>query len=762
VGAVPRATVHPRLGRPQSDPREKRRLNRRAVVPAAIVAVLIGIVATAGLVSLRGSQLPGSTPPATSTTQATAQGTSQRTELVARLPLNGQFSWAPDGEHLLVASQSGSVVYDRSGNLVTGYGQFEGWLDSTHLISGNGHVAGIDQSYTGGPTSNSWVVASGHGSAAIIVAVPGCTGDPIIDWYKNGGYVRAQQKATPFGWSPDGKLALLGHLDCSSQDAELNGWKGPVDIVDSATGGVLATAPAVRGEMAFNPSGTRLAAESDNDLEIVDIATGQVKTVPGAHLLGWSDDDRVYCQTAAGSLALVGATAKINDFGGIVVNWAVPSPAGPTVEVDKAGRPLRIAGANIKKTLLDLSAMSLQAARESTAGQRTSELRQSAWSPDGSMLALESADGASLALFSVTDLPGDTITSASPSIGASPAGYLPGPVTLSGSSAWMVLDSGVSVSSDGGRSWVTMPLPSGVSSAEVAAVATAPARPVWLAVASQGGYRLFRADLGSSAWSSVQLTPSWGSQAWSDTADMVRISPGPGGLVTVAETMSGGNSTALTSLFVSNDDGKSFVQHPPRFGRLANTYWGSVLFTTPESGLVIAGPDTYPHVFFYTSDSGATWSESVVPGLPAAGDYTPGEPLLVGSDIFVPVTLCGADCGTTTFSLLVSHDGGATFSALEPQPGPLHNASPAVAALGQEMWVSSGAGTIYESADGGQTWTSVTATGLPIGATAIALTGPASATAVIGESGCNGFKTDCWSRSYLMATTDGGRTWSRI
>src|SRR5450759_5708333 len=170
-----------------------RGLARRAAIPVGMVAVLVGVVATAGLLTLRGGGLrPASSGPGGSTAGGTSQPTShatpERTGLVARLPLgtSGSFFWAPDGQHLLVRDDSGSRVYDRFGNLVSSFGQFEGWLDATHLISGDGHVASTDEPYTGGPTSNSWVVPNGHGSAAIIVAVPGCIGDPIIDWYKNG------------------------------------------------------------------------------------------------------------------------------------------------------------------------------------------------------------------------------------------------------------------------------------------------------------------------------------------------------------------------------------------------------------------------------------------------------------------------------------------------------------------------------------------------------------------------------------------------
>jgi hypothetical protein len=379
------------------------------------VAILIGVVVGAGLLQLRGSGQPAASAPpsatlataATPVTPATL-GTPAGTGVVARLPIGqyGSFAWSPDEAHLLVSDESGSRVYDRFGKLVSTFGRSEGWLDAGHLVGGDGYVADISASHTGGPTSNSWVVANGHGSAAIIVAVPACTGDPLIDWYKNGQYVKVGEKVTPFGWSPDGKLVLLGHLDCSSQDAEMNGWKGPVDIVDFATRRVLATAPAVRGAMAFNPSATRLAAESDGNLEIVDIATGQVHTVPSARLLGWSDDDYVYCLTAAGSVARVGATAEIPLFKGIVVAWTIASSIDVQLVVDPHGAATRIMAADGKATVLDLAPENLGPVRDlgevtSTPQPRLSALWRNPWSPDGRMLALESSDGTSLVLISV-------------------------------------------------------------------------------------------------------------------------------------------------------------------------------------------------------------------------------------------------------------------------------------------------------------------------------------------------------------------------
>jgi hypothetical protein len=408
---------------------------RRATVPVAMIAVLVGVVATAGLLTLRGGGLrPASSGPGGSTAGGTSQPTShatpERTGLVARLPLGqyGSFSWAPDGQHLLVRADSGSRVYDRFGNLVSEFGPIEGWLDATHLIGGDGKVADIHEIHQSGVDVYPWVVPNGHGSAAVIVAQPGCIGDPIIDWYKNGQFVKAGEKATPYGWSPDGKLLLLGHMSCSEQEAQLHGWKGPVDVVDFASGRVVATAPEVRGAMAFNPSGTRLAAESDKDLEIVDFATGQVKTVPNARLLGWAGDDSVYCFNTTGSAAVVGATAQIHDFGGVTFNWAIASSVGPQLEVDTAGAALRIMGKDQKTTLLDLSSASLVVRPDlavdlSPSQPRGSDLLQSPWSPDGTMLVLQSSDGTSVALISVTGLPGSI------------AGALPTPIGSPGTIA---------------------------------------------------------------------------------------------------------------------------------------------------------------------------------------------------------------------------------------------------------------------------------------------------------------------------------------
>lgn len=339
--------------------------------------------------------------------------------------------------------------------------------------------------------------------------------------------------------------------------------------------------------------------------------------------------------------------------------------------------------------------------------------------------------------------------------------YLQGTVGLNGSAAWVLSDSGLSLSQDGGRTWSAVALPAGVKSSAVLAVNAVAGRAVWLASQDGAGVRLFRRLDGTTTWSSTLLTPSWGTSEMSgQPINIVILTPGPAGLVTVTETIGLGMLTALEALFVSANDGQTFTQHqaPADSG-----IWASVTFVTLQSGILVGGPGTAPHVIKFTSDGGNTWSSPTVTGLPADGDYELGLSLLAGSDIEVPVTTSTAAGGTnTTFFLLISHDGGATFAPAGTAFASGGNFYPALDSLGQVTWVEIGGGALQKTTDGGQTWTTVTAASLPAGVTSIQLTSPTSATAVVQDNGCTGFKTGCYTRTYLIATTDGGATWSYL
>ena len=351
-------------------------------------------------------------------------------------------------------------------------------------------------------------------------------------------------------------------------------------------------------------------------------------------------------------------------------------------------------------------------------------------------------------------------------------GYLPGSGHLSGSSAWMTEPYGsLSWSADAGRTWTQVAYPVGVTSDQVTAMATAPDRPMWLAVRSGDGYSLYRKADVAAAWSSVPLTPS-AAVPPNNPALFVYLTPGPGRMLTAAELMADGSAI----LFVSDDDGLSFVQHRSPAGSQMDMNWAWATFTTADSGVAIerTGPQNLANPFLHTSDGGKSWVASSVVVLPAAGSYRLGSPRLVGTDIEVPIGTCGSTCGTSQFfSLLVSHDGGATFNPMGVPTtyevttsisfGNGTWAAPAFDTRGSSTWVATGGRIIEETADGGQTWTAVQAVGLPNGFATFAelvLTGPTSATAVVGATGQAGDMP--WAKQYLLATTDGGRTWTLV
>lgn len=345
--------------------------------------------------------------------------------------------------------------------------------------------------------------------------------------------------------------------------------------------------------------------------------------------------------------------------------------------------------------------------------------------------------------------------------------YLQGTVGMNGSSAWAMSDVGLSLSQDGGRTWSDVALPSGVKASSVLAVSSETGRALWLAAGSSNGVLMYRKQ-GASAWTGpTPLIPSWSTTTAAGVTGQpiqsASVTPGPSGLVSVTETIGLGNSTAAEALFVSTDDGLTFAPHPAK-AQVYGSYWSSVVFATSQDGALISGAGTNPHEINYTTDGGATWAVATVTGLPASGvgDYELGQLVLAGSDIELPVTTFALGSNDYTFVLLVSHDGGANFAPAGAGVPSVGKAFGAFDSLDQVSWALFDVASIRESTDGGKTWTTVAAGGLPAGVTSIHLTGATSATAVVAEAGCDSNKTNCYNRTYLVATTDGGHTWVNI
>jgi WD40 repeat protein len=152
--------------------------------------------------------------------------------------------------------------------------------------------------------------------------------------------------------------------------------------------------------MAFSPDGSELAAQSDTILEIVDLASGTVETVPGARFLGWLDTESLYAATSSG-VEFVDLDAGVALRPTTGNDWQAESPTGLHLRADTTGVARQIVAAD-GSTLLDLSSANLIGEQyPATTDHVSSWLQPGWWSPDGGMLALNSADGKSIVLLSV-------------------------------------------------------------------------------------------------------------------------------------------------------------------------------------------------------------------------------------------------------------------------------------------------------------------------------------------------------------------------
>ena len=349
-----------------------------------------------------------------------------------------------------------------------------------------------------------------------------------------------------------------------------------------------------------------------------------------------------------------------------------------------------------------------------------------------------------------------------------------GIVGLRSNTAWDLTDTGLYVSADGGRTWSAVALPTGLTAPLLSATSTGTVvsaianRAVWLATREADGYRIYTRLGSASDWTSMLLIPTWPAQSVSGPPESIIVTPGAGGLLTVAEYSGTGMSGAVTELFVSTDNGLTFTPHPPPFGSGAWEYWRSVTMVDAKSGLVVMGTATSDvSTMVYTSDGGSTWKASSIVGLPAAGRRGFGTPTIVGSDIVVPAStwvdgVNGPE--NAQLRLVVSHDGGASFSAVGVALPLGADFGPTTATLGETTWAMSVNGTaisIFESHDRGATWSTMQPAGLPLGGYNLDLAGPTQATILATDSGCQG-KTTCWTRAQFLSTDDSGRTWKPV
>jgi photosystem II stability/assembly factor-like uncharacterized protein len=332
-----------------------------------------------------------------------------------------------------------------------------------------------------------------------------------------------------------------------------------------------------------------------------------------------------------------------------------------------------------------------------------------------------------------------------------------------------VTDQALLLTDNGGASWIAA-TPRTLSGSNIATVAFLDRMHGWVASLVGGNpaqptVRVDRTTDGGRTWATAMV--GLGGGAFLDGVGEIgfdfidtRV-----GWLQVAVSTNTGNS--LGTLFGTSNGGATWRPLQIPIG-------SPVGFVTPTDGWTAGG--VVDRSFDVTRDGGASWAAATVP-LPAdRQDWVPTWTLPTFFDAdhgILPVTLTSpvADSGVAEGTFYATSDRGARWT-IAGRTGPSSQGPSSVAVssavLGPAIWLSETAdGRLLRTDDGGRTWRDLQPQGFA-GLTLIELD---FVTAHIGWAVAVGSNGGCWELSgftcgnsggILMATTDGGSSWTPI
>jgi hypothetical protein len=305
---------------------------------------------------------------------------------------------------------------------------------------------------------------------------------------------------------------------------------------------------------------------------------------------------------------------------------------------------------------------------------------------------------------------------------------------------WVLTSDRLALTTDGGASWVTV-TPPGVDTSQILGIGSA-GEQMWVGV--RGGsdrapvVEVLVSDDAGASWAAAGTIP-------------VDVEP-----ATVHFTGTGRRTLALVQLVSGSAFDRGVLYAAPTGGgawRLLGGLpaSGAVAFVDDRLGVVTGGAarDTV----LVTRDGGSTWDAPALgadDGARVLGAVATGGTLVVATahasdeaaDVSVFSSSDGRSWASSGRARVPGSPDGLVFDAVSP-----------------ETWFVGGA-TLFRHDPTGVTQRA--GAGLVGTLTLFHFTNAESGWALATISGCRGFKTDCFNRSEVLATDDGGGSWRRL
>lgn len=326
--------------------------------------------------------------------------------------------------------------------------------------------------------------------------------------------------------------------------------------------------------------------------------------------------------------------------------------------------------------------------------------------------------------------------------------------SFTGATGWRVVAGShrFELTSDGGSTWQSDSLPAAILVADATDISRTPGKAVVVAGIVGNTVKVAAQARPGATWSISTVTPHLPhGYRVASAVNSLMLTEAPDGFVGLVTARTIGMSTELVEFFSSRNGGASFTQVMSE-----NTLiWRSVTFRSAGDGVAVEGPAGT--LLYHTTNGGAKWTRAAVPKGLSTAEFS--KPLAVAGGFLVAATTQEGS-GAQRVVLLASSNGHTFSREGSPLliPAKDNAGDVTVAAVTGSIWVFAGA--LFTYSDAGKSWTQVHAIGLPRGVVNVALTSPATASAVVATNSCKEYKSDCSTSEKTFITKDSGRTWS--